>query len=404
LIDDWFRRHWPYLADCVRRGVEPERNRVEVLVITQEMWHPLARGVVWERTAAGFEPADFNATPFKQFNTDYLAQALAVYPDQELVSLVTKGAVTFSDAVGLSMIFGPHLRSLALGFDAVDTDIAEMIAAGKYSVSSRMRFFPCILLPQGATPKGTLGWRRTSDGGCPRAGKAPGFDPPILSLNDASRLSGGVPETKPNLAMVGRSLAILRYAAHVWGDHVYLLSDDFRAYFTQFFRHGSELWKSCFFWHHLGAPAWVVEYVLGFGLVPSSGIAQRFSHAIIWLLNARVEADMVRIFDEETIPVRCDYIAARRALGPDEARLHFAECYTDDTLIGVVGTQAFLCVAGHWGALKREIGVISAAQTKTAAGLCVLWNGIYINSYLGQLIVPPHKAVRAVAGLSLFSV
>ena len=88
---------------------------------------------------------------------------------------------------------------------------------------------------------------------------------------------------------------------------------------------------------------------------------------------------------------------------PDERSARSKLAYTDDTLIGVVGTQAFLCVAGHWGALKRDIGVVSAAQAKTAAGVCVLWNGIYINSFLGQLVVPPQKAVRAVEGLAHFA-
>jgi hypothetical protein len=267
-----------------------------------------------------------------------------------------------------------------------------------------MRFFPSIFLPQGATPKGAAGWRRTSDGGCPRPGKALGFDPPIMSVNDASRLAGlapgAVPEVKPNLASIGRSVAILNYAAAIWGECLCIFTDDFKAYFTQFFRHTSEFWKSGFFWHNLGAPAWVVEYVLGFGLVPSSGIAQRFSHAIIWLLNLRMDADTAALLAAETRPERRAYINDRSALGPNEARLSFAECYTDDTLAGAVGTPAFLCLLRYWGEITTEIGVIMADHSKRSAGVSLLWNGVYLNSFLGQFIIPPHKAVRAISDLS----
>ena len=206
------------------------------------------------------------------------------------------------------MVLGPHLLSLAAGYEAVAANIDEMVRDGKYSITNTLPYFPFFALPQGSTPKGIDEKRRTSDGGCPRKKT----DPPAMSLNDASRLADRVPEVKPKLSHAAHDLAVLRYAANLWGLQVYMLSDDLVAFFTQLHRHGSELWKSGFFWHLMEAPAWVVEYVLGFGLVSSSGIAQRFAHALMWILCSRVEADQARMFAAETRPECLAYLEERR--------------------------------------------------------------------------------------------
>ena len=77
------------------------------------------------------------------------------------------------------------------------------------------------------------------------------------------------------------------------GQGALLHGGDVKFYFTKFRLHPSEWHKSCFQWQEVAAdgtpvPAWVLEYVPGFGHVASSGIAQRFSHALLWLLHRRV--------------------------------------------------------------------------------------------------------------------
>ena len=148
-----------------------------------------------------------------------------------------------------------------------------------------------------------------------------------------------------------------------------------------------------------GAPAWVVEYVLGFGLVPSSNIAQRFSHALLWILCSRIDADMETMLDAETLPERVAYIAERRLLGPNQARLFAAHCYTDDPIIAVVGVEFSVCVVGHVGRLMHESGAALSNGAKMQIGSTIKWNGMYFNSYLVQVIVPPHKALRAISTL-----
>jgi hypothetical protein len=344
-------------------------------------------------------PADFNEQPFVLWCTAFLAEALADYPDRELVSFVTQGSATKSDAAGLTMVLGPHLVSLADGFGQVDANIAAMIRDGKYSISASLPYFPFFALPQGSTDKGDNGVdkRRTSDGGCPRKLT----NPPAISLNSASRQDTWVREVKPTVGDVVHDMAVLGYASGVWQQPIFLLSDDFVAFFTQFHRHGSELWKSGFFWHLSGAPAWVVEYVLGFGLVPSSNIAQRFAHALLWILCSRIDADMEVVLNAETLPERVAYIAERRALGPLQARLYTALIYTDDPFIATVSTDVTLCVLRHLGRLMDESRAVLSNGVKMQIGMTIKWNGMFFNSHLCQVIVPPHKALRALATLSV---
>ena len=158
-----------------------------------------------------YVPADFSARPrYTQWDTAFLAEALADNPNQLLVSCLVHGSTTCSDASGLTLMLGPHLTSLRLGFDAVDRNIAGMVRAGKYEASvDRLPFLPLWASPQGTTPKGgpdSGDVRRTSDGGHPHD------DPRVPSLIEASRLGldiryvvTNITTGTPKLAMVAQS-------------------------------------------------------------------------------------------------------------------------------------------------------------------------------------------------------
>jgi hypothetical protein len=99
-IEVWMAENFGYLLQCARAGVQPARGRVSTLVITQDMLFPQARGVVWKCTPAGLTPADFAELPFVQLRTAFLAEALADYPDRQLVSFLVFGSSTQSEATG----------------------------------------------------------------------------------------------------------------------------------------------------------------------------------------------------------------------------------------------------------------------------------------------------------------
>jgi hypothetical protein len=366
----WENDHWPYLVDCLRRGTAAERRANDTCVIPQSMFRPEARGVVWDTTGPHPVPADFDAPIHSGWNRALLAQLLADYPDKELLSLVQFGAAGKSDAVGLDLVLSPHLVSLCKDFPKVAASIRDMESRGWCSVFNLIPSIPARGPPRGTTPKGRDGLdvRVTTDGGAPRKPT----NPPSISLNTASRAATWPKEVKPTLADAAQDLAVLRHIADRLGEEVYVLADDYKSFFNQFATHPSEWWKSCFLWLRsdgaAAAPAWVREHVLGFGLSPSSNIAQRFADAMLWVLEQRVDAAESALSDIDDDPVLRAILAARKALGPHQDRLWSCFVYTDDTIFLIVGAARTVRVLGAWGDLTRDVRTLMAGESKRQAG------------------------------------
>ena len=68
-----------------------------------------ARGIIWD--CRGFEhglaavPMDFSSAPSSQLNSDFVESALASWPDQEMVRMLT-GGVQFKANLPLQFVFG----------------------------------------------------------------------------------------------------------------------------------------------------------------------------------------------------------------------------------------------------------------------------------------------------------
>ena len=392
----WWRSALPFLADCARLGSDAKRGRVPVAVFTQLDLVEAARGVVWDCRGERPVPADWAVPIESHLDLDFLGAALDGYPDQELRDFMTKGAATSSDAAGLTMVLGPHLTSLAVegGFDQVNANVMDFAERGWFEIfRGAFPFCPCRSTPKGTAEKagGTL--RPTSDGGCPRAETSP----PATSLNDATRSARLVPEVKPTVAEFANDIAVLRYAADLFGEELILISDDFKCYFNQFRTHPSEWFKAAFLWIEdalgLAAPIWVVEYVLGFGLTAASGIAQRFSHALLWVLAMRFDAEEAAL--PELDPVRAQYLRERAALGEFQAALFSLLCYTDDTAMAVVGIDRAARLLEAWGKLVADVRLMMAGPSKRQVGSCIRWNGVLHNAYLCNQVIPAEKVLRS---------
>jgi hypothetical protein len=74
----------------------------------------------------------------------------------------------------------------------------------------------------------------------------------------------------------------------------------------------------------------VVEYVLGFGIGPSSNIARRFADAIMDLLFQRFDDIEDTLFTAESDPPRRAWLDQRAQLGPNQRRIYTGKIYTDD--------------------------------------------------------------------------
>ena len=391
----WWRSVWPFLVDCNRLGPTAKRGRIETVVFVQADLVPEARGVVWDCRGERPVPANWGADIHSHWDTAFLESALVEFPDKELVSFVTRGAATSSDAAGLTMVLGPHLTSLAAGFAEASANVDEFCDLGWFeAVRERaFPFVPCRSCPKGTVTKSTGKIRTTSDGGCPRSET----NPPAMSLNEATRASHRVPEVKPTNGDVAKAMAVLRYAADLFGEDLIVLSDDFKCYFNQFRTHPSEWFKAAFFWLEvtLGTPVpvWIVEYVLGFGLTASSGIAQRFSHALLWILARRFDAEEAA--NPELDPARAQYLKERAALGDFQAALFVLLCYTDDVIFIIVGVARAMRLLEAWGKLIAEVNLLMAGEGKRQLGSCVKWNGVFHNAFLCNQVIPEDKVVRA---------
>ena len=55
----------------------------------------------------------------------------------------------------------------------------------------------------------------------------------------AARASSWVKEEKPTNGDLAVGVAVLRYAADLWGEDLFLFSEDFKAWFNQFGTHPS---------------------------------------------------------------------------------------------------------------------------------------------------------------------
>jgi hypothetical protein len=228
---------------------------------------------------------------------------------------MTNGVSLKSEGAGQFLVLDAHLTSLNMSFETADEAIHSFVDDGWYGIFSAIPFITPRAIPQGIVSKTGGKWRRTSDGGSPRKTTIP----PVLSINAASKLASWSKEVKPTLAELASDMAILLHAATLFGDDTYILVDDFKIFFNQFRLHPSEWWKSTFLWTNQGSPAWVVEYVLGFGMGPSSNIAQRFADAIMDLLFQRFDAIEDTLFAAESDPSRrAAWLDQRTQLGPNQ--------------------------------------------------------------------------------------
>jgi hypothetical protein len=265
------------------------------------------------------------------------------YPNQQLLSMIVEG-VRYQADVELQGVFVPHLVSLPKGYTSVRKELDRLERLGWYEYYARLPFWPVYSNAQGATPrKLEQRWRRTTEGGGPRHEMYDTDGLRAWSLNDASRRlhvprhfaadrrvemvdylrACTLPPTADDIARLAlnrntkwprqrmptidhvmRDLVVLRRAAHLLGEPVYIFGDDVKDYFNHLENAPEELWKSVITF--LGADndlearvrplagaeadvIFVSERRMGFGLHPNSNVAQQFSEALNDLLREDVD-------------------------------------------------------------------------------------------------------------------
>ena len=455
-LANWFERSLEHLQCTELGGDDCQPLRPHPLAIGQACLHSYAKGIVWdftfERSQCGV-PLDYALPIESHLNLDYLAEALREYPDQRLVSFLLEG-VRFEADVELHTVLVPHLLSLAKGFGSVRKELMRLETLGWYKFFDELPFWPIYLNGQGSTPRKLEPdrWRRTTEGGGPRKETFDEEGVQAWSLNDAARAyhmprhyasdpalaewaaacallrpsadANGViqkwpRELKPTPADVMRDIAVLRAAAHLLGEPIYLFGDDAKDYFNQLAMAPETWWQLGIVFlspaelearlHTNGFEAqpgrlfFISERRLGFGVMPSSNIAQRFSEALLHLFRIEMDREEATIAANDHRPTYAEWRRRRERVqqlhGGLQQRLYFAHCYTDDPIFGAVGVARALAALKAWRRVTLQAGLIMAIPEKRNIGTWAPWLGLLFFGGLGLVVVPKNKLLRAAAAL-----
>jgi hypothetical protein len=286
------------------------------------------RGVVWDLRAhlAGTDPIvplDLNASIAFDLNPGLINRKLVGWVGREMVYILVNGAHLKAD-IALHIVIAPHLVSLAVGVTSVAKEIERLRAKGWVMLFASMPFLSCRCIAQGSVSRKLEPdrMRRTSDGSGPHGDLEAHGGGAVISINKAigmkTHLTDGVTpkwpakEVKPRVQDPLLDWSILMHATkNVWHGPIAAATGDVSDYFNQLALRPSELWLSNFVWRgDDGTVGIASETQLGFGLVASSNIAQRFSDATLDIFRRRFDAEETALFDAETDPA----LAQRAAL------------------------------------------------------------------------------------------
>ena len=467
-----WEKWWPGVISDLRRyaesGGDAKREFNTPFIVALSELHPEAVGTVWDvrqRNRHGYyEPVDFSArlaqrplgTPRSpsevstHLGVSFLEDEWADYDDQEMVPMVTRTGIDFLiDATDRQLVVFPHLVSLPSGFASVQKELNRLNGLKFNEFCSSFPFVPHQSLPQGATRRKYEDRdRRTTEGGAPRNDTVDADGNLVFPLNVAIGAKDIVGQTTwrlPNLPTTTGYLtydeaveahaskpppattrwapevkvrvedqlhntAVLKYAAAVYEEPLFILTADAKDFFNQLMlavwcrHHVGLFWLSLDAQHELYT--FIVEHSLGFGISMASNIAQRFAYGLMYIfLRAFDDAEAPFLAADLRNKARRAWIKARRALsartGRNECRLASALMYTDDPALLVVGVKRAVRLLRVWRWLTSRSGLIMAIAAKHAIGTRAPWLGFTHLPNLGAMVVPTDKLMRTLVTLRI---
>ena len=138
-------------------------------------------------------------------------------------------------------------------------------------------------------------------------------------------------ESKPTVEEAMRAIAVLRRAAEVLSEPIYIFGDDAKDYFNQLAMATSELWKLNVVFLaeaddlegvEAGDLVFISEMRLGFGTHGASNIAQRFSDALLAIFRDGMDEAEQAAAGNPSPPMRGWLATRRTVLEPGEAPTH----------------------------------------------------------------------------------
>jgi hypothetical protein len=402
---------------------------------------PGAQDVVIDmRTPPPWRPVNVQAKLRPRLNAQLFAMLVgnAAYPDQALLSYLREGVTLFPESTSLpslQTILQPVLSSITGLVGPLAASCADLAEDGDLLPSLRPAFSPAQLLPIGAatkgdpSPSGKVSVRRIADGGGPRKETLDSDGVPVVSINMLTDLHGKLadgspkypPEVKPSARDIKRDAAFLLYAAEILG--VFAYSDDFRRFFHQFQVNARDEWRL----NTLMLSASAVDLAerddplppdidaalliygnnaLDMGLAVSSGIAQRFSTAVVRIVQHLGDSEEREIWDAairdpSTPPAHRKFYLIRRGMtarfNRNCERLTSAMIYTDDLAALACGIDRLVRFLILWTRVVDALKIRMAAAHKRVISQTARFIGFGLAVALGFAYIPAGKVTHGLA-------
>ena len=433
-LQDWLLLLEADVVVIAEQDFEARTERPQPFVAGQDCFVPAARGCIWDlrRAAEGIiVPLNFAERIHSQLDVQYVEDALPGWPDQRMLAYLHEG-VHFEFDMPLQIVLHAHLFSAWHGFASLQKE-ARRLQGHSYEtqwsqIFARFPLLPLWILAHGATARKLEPdrWRSTTEGGAPRNLLLDTEGVPVRSINERSREYPHPAEEKPTPAQGAQDIAVLdsgsAAAMRACTDHasaterppgellVFIATDDVADYFMHLATRPELWWYSAYVvLAKLGDPdldvgtrlRFVVEYSLSFGIVCSSGYAQRFSTLIL----ALVEVELQALLEEEWPDWRqdaCfrDWLDQRELhLGLPHARLHSTKMYTDDAALAASSAEMFVLLLRAWHRATTKLNLRMAIAAKRFLGTSAMWLGVGFVAAVGILFIPKSKILRALEAL-----
>ena len=238
---------------------------------------------------------------------------------------------------------------------------------------------------------------------------------------DRARQSKWPPQQMPTPDRVMRDLVVLRRAARILKEPLYVFCDDAADFFSQLALAPED-------WHLMGViflksaddvitqngvpPGqegepedliFVSERRLGFGTHPASNIAQRFSESLLHLFRQDMDAAEDEAMANDPNPAlrlwRAERAQVQSRAGGKQDRLYASAIYCDDPIHACVGVARCIRMLIQWRKLTADSKLIMAIPQKRMLGSWLRWLGILFFAGLGFVLIPKDKIMRAVSSI-----
>ena len=190
--------------------------------------------------------------------------------------------------------------------------------------------------------------------------------------------------------------------------HVYCFGNDFTDFFNQLKTHPATHWQSCLvtlpFNDVDSELVYVLETVLGFGVVCGSNVAQRLADALVWLFHKWFDEEEDALLDMTQSAYWLSWRASKEASCTQSVRvagrLYCIHIYTDDGFAFIVGPNRQWCATHMWATVVKRFNLLMATAIKRQCGTVLTALGASVSTVLALVQLQKAKTLAVLADLT----